>query len=99
MALPRQRIRIVAGSPIEVGEQRLLPSVLVSTMEAGDTEQGIFRSVKMRPISIVSTGPQGTRWHKIPNATSDKLSVMIAIGLGVALFSLFVLMLNWWMNE
>ncbi len=99
MALPKQRIRIVAGSPIEVGDQRLLPSVLVSTMEAGDTESGIFRRIKMRPISIVATGPQGTRWHKIPNATSDKLSVMAAVGLGVALFSMFVLLLNWWMTE
>ena len=32
MGLPEQRIRILAGTPIEVGEQRLLPSVLVNTI-------------------------------------------------------------------
>lgn len=84
MVLPTQRIRVVAGTPITVGERRLLPSVLVTTMEGGETQSGLFRFVKMRPVSVVEDGPDGARWLEIPNATSDTLNVMTAFGLAIA---------------
>lgn len=86
MTLPTQRIRIVAGTPIEVGKRRLLPSVLVNTLDGGDAKSFLFGFVKMRPVSIVEEGPEGARWIEIPNATADALSTMAGIGLGIAAF-------------
>jgi hypothetical protein len=47
----------------------------------------------MRPISVVEQGPEGNRWHAIPNTTHDALSRMAAIGLGVALVSSLIITL------
>jgi hypothetical protein len=91
MMLPTQRIRMVAGTPIVVGERRLLPSVVVTTMESGDARSGIFRYVKARPVSIVEEGPEGARWLEIPNATANTLSTMAAIGVGVAAISVLLI--------
>jgi len=93
MTLPTQRIRIVAGTPIEVGKYRLLPSVLVSTLESGTEKDSAFQAVKLRPISFVEQGPNGARWLEIPNATADTLSVMAAIGVGIAAVSLALIVL------
>ena len=71
MRLPTQRIRIVAGTPIEVGKYRLLPSVLVSTLEGGEGKSSAFQSAKIRPISFVEQGPNGARWLEIPNTMAD----------------------------
>ena len=84
MAMPTQRIRIVAGTPLEVGDRRLLPSVLVSTVEGGDVESTLLRLVKMRPVSVVEQSSEGARWIEIPNATMDSLSMMAAVGFGLA---------------
>ena len=94
MVLPKQRIRVVAGTPIEVGDRRLLPSVLVNAVEGGSSSSGLFRFARMRPISIVEEGPEGARWIAIPNATADALSTMAAVGLGVALVSVLVIVLT-----
>ncbi len=86
--LPTQRIRVVAGTPITVGERRLLPSVLVTTIAGGNAQTGLFRWAKLRPISLVEEGPEGAKWLEIPNATANTLSTMAVIGALVALVSM-----------
>ena len=90
MKLPSQRIRIMAGAPIDAGEYRLLPSVLVNTLEA-KSESGRLRMMKMRPVSVVAQGPEGTRWYEIPNETGQILSVMAAIAGGIAVVGVLVI--------
>ncbi len=90
MKLPNQRIRIMAGTPIDVGDYRLLPSVLVNTMDAKG-EGGRFHVTKLRPVSVVVEGPAGTRWHEIPNETGQTLSIMAAIGAGIAVASVILI--------
>ncbi len=87
------RTRIVAGAPIEVGERRLLPSILVTTLHAGAEKNGVFHTARLRPISFVEEGPEGKRWHAIPNTTQETLSVMVAIGVSVALISSLMILL------
>ena len=91
--LPTQKIRLVAGTPIEVGKRRLLPSVLVTTMEGGDGTSNRFGYVKVRPTSIVEEGPDGARWLEIPNATMDAINTMAAVGLGIAMVSMVIVLL------
>ena len=91
--LPMQQIRLVAGTPIEAGSRRLLPSVLVTTMEGGDGTSSRYGYVKMRPTSIVEEGPDGARWLEIPNATMDAINTMAAAGLGIALVSMLIILL------
>ncbi len=88
---PVRRTRIVAGEPMVVGEQRLLPSVVVTTAAGGDSRRGMFSYMNVRPISIVVTGPEGTQWLEIPNVTVNALSRMAVIGLGVAGVSLVLI--------
>ena len=94
MELPEQRIRILAGSPVEVGQQRLLPSVLVNTLDKDQPNIGKLRVVKLRPISIVVTSPQDTQWLEIPNTTMDTLSTMAGVGAAIALVSLFIIVVT-----
>jgi hypothetical protein len=94
MQMPVQKIRVVAGTPIVVGERRLLPSVLVTTMEGGDAVSGsggFFRFVKARPVSVVVEEPEGARWLEIPNTTENTLSQMAAAGAGIALVSVLLM--------
>jgi len=92
MQMPVQKSRVVAGTPIVVGERRLLPSVLVTTMEGGDAGAGgFFRFVKARPVSIVVEESEGARWLEIPNATGNTLSQMAAAGAGIALVSVLLM--------
>jgi hypothetical protein len=91
MQMPVQKTRVVAGTPIVVGERRLLPSVLVSTIEGGDAGVGFFRFVKARPVSIVVEEPEGARWLEIPNATGNVLSQMAAAGVAIALASMLLM--------
>ena len=91
--LPTQKIRLVAGTPIEAGQRRLLPSVLVTTMAGGDGVTGRFSYVKARPTSIVEEGPDGARWIEIPNATADAISTMAVAGAAIAAVSLVILLL------
>jgi hypothetical protein len=94
MQMPVQKTRVVAGTPIVVGERRLLPSVLVTTMEgSGAGAGGFFRYVKARPVSIVVEEPEGARWLEIPNATGNVLSQMAAAGAGIALASVLLMAL------
>ncbi len=94
MTLPKQRTRIIAATPIEAGGRRLLPSILVSTMEGGSPESGgLFRAVTMRPISLVEEWEEEARWHEIPNESSDILNMMRAVGLGVAGVSVVLIVL------
>ncbi len=88
----KTRIRLVAGTPIQVGARRLLPSILVTTVEGGEPGETI-RGARLRPSSIVEQGPEGNRWHTIPNTTQDQLSLMAGIGLGVALLSSLIILL------
>lgn len=88
----KTRTRLVAGTPITVGGKRLLPSILVTTVEGGGPGRTI-RGARLRPSSIVEQGPAGNRWHTIPNTTQDRLSVMAGIGLGVALLSSLIILL------
>lgn len=91
MALPEQRTRILAGTPMDVGGQRLLPSVLVKTINTGTSKNGFGRSVKLRPISIVVTSPHNTEWLEIPNTTMNTLSTMAGAGAVIALLSLVLM--------
>jgi hypothetical protein len=92
MQMPVQKTRVVAGTPIVVGERRLLPSVLVTTMEGGDAGVGgFFRYVKARPVSLVVEEPEGARWLEIPNVTGNALSTMAAAGAGIALASVLLM--------
>jgi hypothetical protein len=85
MATPvNTRTRVVAGAPIEVGARRFLPSILVTTVEA-ETPTGPLQTAHVRPVSLVEQGPEGNRWHAVPNATQNALSVMAAAGAGFAL--------------
>ncbi|MGC9397219.1 MAG: hypothetical protein ACP5J4_20430 [Anaerolineae bacterium] len=94
MQMPVQKTRVVAGTPIEVGERRLLPSVLVTTMEGGDAGSGgFFRFVKARPVSVVVEEPEGARWLEIPNTTENILSQMAAAGAGIAVASVLLMAL------
>lgn len=88
-----QRTQIFASSPIQVGDRRLLPSVLVTSAKGDLPGGGRFESARMRPVSFVEQGPEGARWHAIPNATQDKLSVMLAFGAGVAVFGVIIMVL------
>ncbi len=88
----KTRIRLVAGTPIKVGERRLLPSILVTTVEGGGLGKTI-RGACLRPSSIIEESPEGNRWHTIPNTTQDQLSMMAGIGLGVALLSGLIILL------
>jgi hypothetical protein len=81
------RTKMVAGDPIEVGERRLSPSILLTTVRTNTGEQGGFLAARARPVSIVEKGPERNRWHAIPNTTQETLSVMAAVGIGVALIS------------
>jgi len=92
MQMPVQKIRVVAGTPIVVGERRLLPSVLVTTVEGGKaSDGGFFRFVKARPVSVVVEEPEGPRWLEIPNVTGNTLSQMAAAGAAIALVSVLLM--------
>ena len=91
MDLPEQRTRLVAGSPIEVGEHRLLPSVLVSTVDKDQSQCAKLRYVKLRPTSLVVTSSQDTNWIEIPNETMDTLSKMAGAAGIIAFISLCVI--------
>lgn len=91
MGSTKQRIRVMAGTPVEAGERRLLPSVLVTTVEGGDAASGLFRYVRMRPISLVVEGPDGARWIEIEDATGQALSGMLAAGAALAALSLLLI--------
>ena len=92
MQMPVQKIRVVAGTPIVVGERRLLPSALVTTME-GVGAGGAFQYVKARPISLVVEEPEGAHWLEIPNVTGNILSQMAAAGAAIALVSVTLMAL------
>jgi len=81
------RTKMVAGDPIEVGERRLLPSILLTTVRADTEDQSGFLAARARPVSIVEQGPERSRWRAVPNTSQETLSVMAAIGVGVALIS------------
>ncbi|MBN1248693.1 MAG: hypothetical protein JXC32_13625 [Anaerolineae bacterium] len=84
MKLPERRTRLVAATPIDLGERRLLPSVLVEATSYTASENGLFRQVKMRPVSIVVEGSESAQWLEIPNETTAALSSMVAAAAGIA---------------
>ncbi|MCU0519646.1 MAG: hypothetical protein MUF84_02995 [Anaerolineae bacterium] len=91
MKLPEKRTRLVAATPIDLGEVRLLPSVLVDTTAYGVPGRGLFRQVKARPVSIVVEGPEGAQWMEIPNETTATISTMAAPAVGIALAAVFLI--------
>lgn len=93
MTLPTQKTKIVAATPIKVGELRLLPSVLINTLSYEGDKNGECHMIKMRPISIVEEGSQETRWIEIPNSSSNALSMMAVAGLGIAAVSIALIFL------
>lgn len=99
MNLPEERIRVVAATPIEVGNRRLLPSVLVSTLQGRWPNAGLFNIVKLRPVSIVVEDQDGATWREIPNATGDALSTMAAVALTIAGVSTLVIALAHWLKR
>jgi hypothetical protein len=87
------KTRIIAGDPIEVEERRFLPSILVTEIKLADSDAGGFYGARVRPISVVEQGPEGNRWHAIPNTQENTLSVMASIGFGVAAVSTLLILL------
>ncbi|MBN1262402.1 MAG: hypothetical protein JXB35_17110 [Anaerolineae bacterium] len=87
------KTHIVAGDPITIGNRKLTPSVMITTVEGGHATAGaLFRGARIRPISVVEQGPEGNRWHIIPNKTQDTLSVMAGVALGVAVLSSLIIL-------
>ncbi len=99
MILPEQHTRILAADPIQVGDLRLLPSVLVDTKSERWSEQGLFNKVSIRPVSIVVESPDGARWHEIPNTASDEISRMMAVAGGIAVVSILMMALIRWVRH
>jgi hypothetical protein len=99
MSLPEQHTRIMAADPIEVGDVRVLPSVLVNTSSQRWSGYGVSSRVRLRPVSVVVESPAGTRWHEIPNTESDAVSRMMAVAGGIAGISLLILVLARWMRR
>jgi hypothetical protein len=93
MQMPVQKTRVVAGTPMVLGERTLLPSVLVTTLEGDAGDAGFFEYVKARPVSVVVQEPDGARWLEIPNVTGNTLSQMAAAGAGIALAGMLLLAL------
>jgi hypothetical protein len=91
MKLPERRTRLVAAREIDLGERKLLPSVLVETVLWAVPGQGSFRQVKARPASIVVEGPEGAQWLEIPNETTAALSSMAATAAGIASVALLLM--------
>jgi hypothetical protein len=95
MELPEQRVRLVAATPIEVEDRRLLPSVLVSTLHTSRPQRGagvmMGRAVRLRPVSIVVEGSESAEWIEIPNTTADTLNSMVAAAATISLVSLFII--------
>jgi hypothetical protein len=94
MKLPEQRIRVVAGTPVEAGDLRILPSVLVQTLQVRWPEHGLFRRIRMRPVSVVVESEDGAAWHEIPDVTADALNTMVVLALGIAVVSLVLIALS-----
>ena len=91
MKLPERRTRLVAATPIDLGEVRLLPSVLVETTAYSVPGRGLLRQVKARPVSIVVERPESAQWLEIPNETTATLSNMAAPAVGIALVAVFLM--------
>lgn len=91
LTLPEQQIRIVAADPIPVGENRLLPSVLVNTVKWSIPRIGKLSDVRLRPVSIVVETPSETQWVEIPDTTGNALSIMFIMAVAIALVSMLII--------
>jgi hypothetical protein len=96
--------RIVAANPFEVEGRRFLPSVMVTTMSVGDPNKcgessGHCTGLRMRPVSVVEQGPNGTFWHPIPNTQVNILSAIMAMGFGTTLLSVFAILIKYYTRE
>jgi hypothetical protein len=83
---------LVLTQPCEILKSHIFEH-LIYHLRFGAPEGGVFRGARIRPISVIEQGPAGNRWHAIPNTTQDTLSVMIGIGLGVALVGSLIILL------
>lgn len=99
MKLPEQRIRLVAGDPIEVGNWRVLPSVLVNTLSRQSPGKGTFHHVRLRPASIVVESEEKAEWIEIPNTTKDILSTMAAAAAGIAVVSSLIIVVSLFLKK
>lgn len=91
MKLPERRTRLIAATPIDLGEQKLLPSVLVETTAYTAPGHVMFRQTKVRPVSIVVEGPENAKWLEIPNETTAALSSMAAAAAGIAIAAILLI--------
>ncbi len=87
--------RIIAASPIEINDYRLLPSVMVTLL----TGQEGVHIVQVHPVSVVEEGPDGTHWHAIPDVTRQALSIMLSIGAAVTLVALVAMFMAHWLQD
>jgi len=76
--------KVVEGTPIRVGERKLVPQVRVTSYARRRALVGTDRLagqgggfVHMRPIAIVERGPSGERRIPIQNKTAQLLSGML----------------------
>lgn len=102
MKLPEQQIRVVAATPIEIGDRRLLPSVLVSTLHTSHAQQegaGVGKAIRLRPVSVVVEGAESAEWIEIPNATANIVNSMAATAATITLVSLFVIVVAWFLRQ
>ncbi len=99
MGMLNSRIQLIAGDPIEIGGRRFLPSVLVESTEIPGNAAFTAKWVQIRPSSVVEEGPDGARWLAIRDVTTEALSVMGAVAVGVAVVGSLILLLNRWVRK
>ncbi len=100
----KRKSRIVAAKPFEVEGRRFLPSVMVTTTSVGDFNKCGESSrhctgLRMRPVSVVEQGPNGTFWHPIPNTQVNIISTIMAMGFGATLLSVFAILVKYYTRK
>lgn len=94
MKLPEQQIRIVAGTPIEAGSQRLMPSVLVQEGHWRWGNSGLYRYTRLRAVSVVAASGDAAEWHEIPDVTAQMLSSMLVSAAAIGVVGIVILVLS-----
>ncbi len=89
-----KQIQIVSADPIEVGERRFLPAVLVVTHQDRREGQRRRRMYKMRPIAVVEEYKGEATWHALPDVTQEYLSRMAGLAVLIAVAGTGILLLN-----
>lgn len=74
-------VNTIEGEPITVGEKELVPVARVLSVSIG--EWGGF--VRIKPVAVLETTPQGRQRILIPDATMRILAAIFLVGLALPL--------------